>query len=140
MELFVELEKKVNAGELEWSEILDVVNEVKKCVLDHYYLVSALKEAPYSDTSVLESLPAHIPNAEDVLIRIELWEALSGDAKTIALLILGESESSPIYSKTGKITKRKLQIFLNHNIGMSHKRICMAFDELRKYCNRIESS
>jgi hypothetical protein len=125
MDLYSELEKKVQAGQLTWHQILSEINQIKK-----QSNLPVIPVHPDSDELALDLLESHYPSAINLLIRKECYEKLKPASKRFAEVIFYLKNQFNSYNRDrAKKIGRKM--------GMKRKEILMAERELATYAREI---
>ena len=141
------VEDKINAGELTEEEVIKAIHEVKSNNGDVSKCENILKEmmsgAFVSDSILTEKIiPHQAVDKSTILYRIELYESLTVDAKTIIRKVMTATPTTcpKMYSYEAKkrITKKRLREVIRDEFGWRYKKIAEVFKEIEDFCYDLE--
>jgi len=151
-----ELENLINNQELSWEKLLTTIREadgknpflkMKTSLCDPIATCNTLIDENEEDIDIL---PCNKLNQHQLLIKKELWNNLSDNAKKLIMIILEatphdwrqEKYGKLLYSRVGKtrwrITKKNIRNLTINILRVKSSKVNKLFDEIKFFCHEID--
>ena len=129
---------KVARGEITEAEVLSAIHDIRTNNNFPVILFNRMEPLQEEEDPLNLLFAKNTLSPYKILVRMDMWESLSVDAKEIIHFVITLPFYSPIYNGFNKISKCKLKKELRVKYRWTHRKIKKVFQEIRNFCSELE--